>query len=46
MFAIVDIETCGGKFEFRRGRITEICIVIHDGLSVVDKFTTDRKSVV
>ena len=40
MFAIVDIETCGGKFEFRRGRITEICIVIHDGLSVVDKFTT------
>lgn len=40
MFAIIDIETCGGKFEFRKGRITEICILIHDGLSVIDKFTT------
>lgn len=40
MFAIIDIETCGGKFEFRRGRITEICILKHDGLSVIDKFTT------
>jgi DNA polymerase III subunit epsilon len=40
MFAIIDIETCGGKFEFRKGRITEICILIHDGLQVVDKFTT------
>jgi len=40
MFAIIDIETCGGKFEFRRGRITEICILIHDGLSVVEKFST------
>lgn len=40
MFAIVDIETCGGKFEFRKGRIIDICIVIHDGLSVVDKFST------
>jgi DNA polymerase III subunit epsilon len=40
MFAIIDIETCGGKFEFRKGRITEICILRHDGLSVVDKFTT------
>ena len=40
MFAIIDIETCGSKYEFRRGRITEICIVIHDGLQVVDKFTT------
>ena len=40
MFAIIDIETCGGKFEFRKGRITEICIVVHDGLQVVDKFTT------
>jgi DNA polymerase III subunit epsilon len=40
MFAIVDIETCGGKFEFRKGRITEICIVVHDGLQVVEKFTT------
>lgn len=40
MFAIIDIETCGGKFEFKSGRITEICIVIHDGLQVIDKFTT------
>ncbi|MEI6854328.1 MAG: exonuclease domain-containing protein, partial [Bacteroidota bacterium] len=40
MFAIVDIETCGSKFEFRRGRITDICIVVHDGLQVVDKFST------
>lgn len=40
MFAIIDIETCGGKFEFRKGRIIEICILLHDGLSVVDKFST------
>ena len=40
MFAIVDIETCGSKFEFRRGRITDICIVVHDGLQVVDKFSS------
>lgn len=40
MFAIIDIETCGGKFEYRRGHIIEICILIHDGLSVVDKFST------
>lgn len=40
MFAIIDIETCGGKFEYQRGRITEICILIHDGLQVVDKFST------
>lgn len=40
MFAIIDIETCGGTFEFRKGRITEICILKHDGLSVVEKFTT------
>ncbi|MDQ3048994.1 MAG: exonuclease domain-containing protein [Bacteroidota bacterium] len=40
MFAIIDIETCGGKFEFRKGRITEICILIHDGLQVTDKFST------
>jgi DNA polymerase-3 subunit epsilon len=40
MFAIVDIETCGGKFEYRRGHIIEICILVHDGLTVVDKFST------
>ncbi len=40
MFAIIDIETCGSKFEYRRGHITEICIIIHDGLQVIDKFTS------
>lgn len=40
MFAIIDIETCGGKFEFRKGRIIDICVVIHDGLTVVDKFSS------
>src|SRR4051812_48967634 len=40
MFAIIDIETCGGKFEHRKGAITDICILIHDGLQVVDKFST------
>lgn len=40
MFAIIDIETCGGKFEYRRGHVIEICILIHDGLTVVDKFST------
>lgn len=40
MFAIIDIETCGANFEFRKGRITEICILKHDGLGVIDKFTT------
>lgn len=40
MFAIIDIETCSGKFEYQKGRITEICILVHDGLQVVDKFTT------
>ena len=35
MFAIIDIETCGGKYEYKRGRITEICIAIHDGLQVI-----------
>ena len=40
VFAIIDIETCGGKFEFQKGRITEICILLHDGLQVVENFTT------
>ena len=40
MFAIIDIETCGAKFEFRKGRIIEICIVLHDGLQVEQVFTT------
>ena len=40
MFALIDIETCGGKFEHRKGAIIDICILIHDGLQVVDKFST------
>jgi DNA polymerase-3 subunit epsilon len=40
MFAIIDIETCGGKFDYPKGRITEICIIIHDGLQVTEKFST------
>ncbi len=40
MFAIIDIETCSGKFVYGHGRITEICIIKHDGLGVIDKFTT------
>jgi DNA polymerase III subunit epsilon len=40
MFAIIDIETCGGKFEYRRGHVIEICILIHDGLTVTEKFST------
>lgn len=40
MFAIIDIETCGGRFDARRGRIIEICVLKHDGLSVVEKFST------
>lgn len=38
MFCIVDIETCGGRFEYNRSRITEICIIVHDGLQVVETF--------
>ena len=40
MFAIIDIETCGSKYEFKRGRITEICIAVHDGLQVIEKWST------
>jgi DNA polymerase III subunit epsilon len=40
MFVIVDIETCGGKFHYPTGRITEICALVHDGLSVTEKFST------
>ena len=40
MFTIIDIETCGGKFEYKKGRITEICILVHDGLSIVENYTT------
>ena len=40
MFAIIDIETCGGRFEYPKGRIIEISILVHDGLQVIDKFTS------
>lgn len=40
MFAIIDIETCGSKYEFQRGRIIEICVLVHDGLQVTEKFST------
>lgn len=40
MFSIIDIETCGGKFNERNGRITEICILVHDGLSVIENYNT------
>jgi DNA polymerase-3 subunit epsilon len=40
MFAIVDIETCGSSFSFQRGRIIDICILVHDGIRVIDKFST------
>lgn len=40
MFSIIDIETCGGRFEYPKGRIIEISILVHDGLQVTDKYTT------
>ncbi|HXP51650.1 MAG TPA: exonuclease domain-containing protein [Bacteroidia bacterium] len=40
MFAIIDIETCGSKFHHPQGRIIDIAILIHDGLQVVDSFST------
>ncbi len=40
MFTIIDIETCGGKFEYPKGRIIEISILVHDGLQVTEKFTS------
>lgn len=38
MFAVIDIETTGGRPE--RDRITEIAILLHDGEKVVEKFST------
>ena len=40
MFAIIDIETCGGKFVYPHGRIIEIAVVVHDGLQVVERYST------
>jgi DNA polymerase-3 subunit epsilon len=38
MYAIIDIETTGTSY--LNGKITEIAILIHDGIQVVDAFTT------
>jgi DNA polymerase III subunit epsilon len=38
MYAIVDIETTGGYAS--NNDITEICIVLHDGASEIDRFET------
>lgn len=37
-YAIVDIETTGGNAS--HSRITEICIIIHDGLNIIDRWET------
>ncbi len=37
-YAIVDIETTGGNAS--GSRITEICIIIHDGIQVIDRWET------
>ena len=38
LFAIVDVETTGGNARFER--ITEIAIVLHDGLRELERFST------
>lgn len=38
MYAIIDVETTGGTAKYER--ITEIAIVIHDGQTVVDTYST------
>lgn len=38
MYAVVDIETSGGRAQL--DRITEIAIYIHDGEKIVDEFST------
>jgi DNA polymerase-3 subunit epsilon len=38
MYAIVDIETTGGSPVSER--ITEIAIIIHDGVKIIDEFVT------
>jgi DNA polymerase-3 subunit epsilon len=38
MYAIIDIETTG--VSYKNGKITEIAILIHDGVKIVDEFTT------
>lgn len=38
MYAVVDIETTGGYAEYHR--ITEIAIVLHDGIKICDQYHT------
>ncbi|MFN4080451.1 MAG: exonuclease domain-containing protein [Saprospiraceae bacterium] len=38
LFAIIDVETTGGSARFER--ITEIAIVLHDGVRELDRFST------
>jgi DNA polymerase-3 subunit epsilon len=38
IYAIVDIETTGGNAS--HSRITEIAIIIHDGIKVIDRWET------
>ena len=38
MFAVIDIETTGGRPEY--DRITEIAILLHDGEQVVKRYST------
>ena len=38
MYAVIDIETTGGNL--KTGKITEVAIFIHDGISVIDEFVT------
>ena len=37
-FAILDVETTGGKFN--KEKITEISIFVYDGIKIIDKFET------
>jgi DNA polymerase-3 subunit epsilon len=38
IYAIIDIETTGGRA--RRDKITEIAIVLHDGVEIIDTYET------
>jgi DNA polymerase-3 subunit epsilon len=38
LYAIIDIETTGGNA--RSGRITEVAIIVHDGMEITQKFST------
>ncbi len=40
MFAIIDIESCSPITDSRKNKIIEISILIHDGLVVVEEYTT------